>query len=805
MSGHDQSVGGQRSSLGLAIKGAAALGSAAAIPASIDSPTVLKPNSAISIRGRGAEPASGRQRGQADEISTAMSGIQQPSSSLSRASIALPPKPLTSASAAGKAVPFPFKPKAPSSGLDTSHTLPARLDIIPKITHNGAGSGGYSRPTPPSGQRAIPDLSKPSFPSRPSSPSSALSGLRQPMNALQADSVGATSTSTASSPILSLKGKHRQEEREEGEEDEEIDIPSHASRVEKTSLAGHANESLPVKQSSSISIDRQSIPADEQSEDERDRKRRKADNEQGVPSGRPASCRKPEISLQGRALGRGREQHLPSAENANDDYRRHKAYNDDDDDRKYSRHGGGSTWDTGSPSGGRYSPYRYNHGRDNRHDERDLRYDPRQEHYWRQHYDPTYHSDSHRPARGDYYSRRSRSRSPGRDSSRRAYRDGDGDSYRQSDRAYGERYRSPRAETSYARNKQGTRVDSNQKSDLPLQVEDPRVDDWDEPGHLRRDRLRSPRSNHLTPMDPGAPRHPSRELAGKQSVAPTPYDHDAAGLPPKADASQSQLSHDTAKQQIPMVVQPQQVVATPFFLQSPTVVSEPQADKLLSETTPANALDIDVAPADVELEAPASEPRVLPSLVERQYVLFGSSQLDDYILEEKVGEGTFGVVHKAIRKTGSVRQYPTGGSVSPPLTDSVVCRKKRSWKLRARTQGELASGGSECNEEDWQRSKVREGQVVALKKIVMHNDLDGVPITALREIRILKSLDHPNIVPLVDMAFQPGAWTCLMCLAHAPYYTFNRQVTTMRYGEALSTWCFHTWRTTWPACSKTAK
>jgi serine/threonine-protein kinase BUR1 len=31
-----------------------------------------------------------------------------------------------------------------------------------------------------------------------------------------------------------------------------------------------------------------------------------------------------------------------------------------------------------------------------------------------------------------------------------------------------------------------------------------------------------------------------------------------------------------------------------------------------------------------------------------------------------------------------------------------------------------------------------------------------MPITSLREIRILKSLDHPNVVPVVDIAIEQG-------------------------------------------------
>ena len=39
----------------------------------------------------------------------------------------------------------------------------------------------------------------------------------------------------------------------------------------------------------------------------------------------------------------------------------------------------------------------------------------------------------------------------------------------------------------------------------------------------------------------------------------------------------------------------------------------------------------------------------------------------------------------------------------------------------------------------------------ALKMIKMDNDKEGFPITAMREIKLLKQLSHPNIVNLVDI------------------------------------------------------
>ncbi|KAK5680889.1 serine/threonine protein kinase, CMGC, CDC2/CDK subfamily [Elasticomyces elasticus] len=77
----------------------------------------------------------------------------------------------------------------------------------------------------------------------------------------------------------------------------------------------------------------------------------------------------------------------------------------------------------------------------------------------------------------------------------------------------------------------------------------------------------------------------------------------------------------------------------------------------------------------------------------------GSAKISEYdILDLKLGEGTFGVVSKA-------------------------------------------------------RSK-RTGKVVALKKILMHNEKDGFPITALREMKLLKMLRHPNVLRLEEMAVE---------------------------------------------------
>ncbi|KAF2128370.1 Pkinase-domain-containing protein [Dothidotthia symphoricarpi CBS 119687] len=81
-----------------------------------------------------------------------------------------------------------------------------------------------------------------------------------------------------------------------------------------------------------------------------------------------------------------------------------------------------------------------------------------------------------------------------------------------------------------------------------------------------------------------------------------------------------------------------------------------------------------------------------------QHPMKGCSKIGEYEMMQKLGEGTFGEVHKARhRKTGSV---------------------------------------------------------YALKKILMHNEKDGFPITALREIKLLKMLSHDNVLKLEEMAVE---------------------------------------------------
>ncbi|WAQ89238.1 hypothetical protein PtA15_10A662 [Puccinia triticina] len=51
---------------------------------------------------------------------------------------------------------------------------------------------------------------------------------------------------------------------------------------------------------------------------------------------------------------------------------------------------------------------------------------------------------------------------------------------------------------------------------------------------------------------------------------------------------------------------------------------------------------------------------------------------------------------------------------------------------------------------------VETGELVAMKRIRMEAEKDGFPITAIREIKLLQGLRHPNIVNLVEMVVSKG-------------------------------------------------
>lgn len=55
-------------------------------------------------------------------------------------------------------------------------------------------------------------------------------------------------------------------------------------------------------------------------------------------------------------------------------------------------------------------------------------------------------------------------------------------------------------------------------------------------------------------------------------------------------------------------------------------------------------------------------------------------------------------------------------------------------------------------------------EIVALKRINTEQEENGFPITAIREVKILKALRHVNIVNLKEIVTSKGAFMLLFCV-----------------------------------------
>ncbi|KAA6399664.1 MAG: putative Cyclin-dependent kinase 10 [Streblomastix strix] len=55
------------------------------------------------------------------------------------------------------------------------------------------------------------------------------------------------------------------------------------------------------------------------------------------------------------------------------------------------------------------------------------------------------------------------------------------------------------------------------------------------------------------------------------------------------------------------------------------------------------------------------------------------------------------------------------------------------------------------------------GTVVALKRVRMESETDGIPLTSLREIKVLQSIKHPNIVEMLEVVVGPHVSDMFLC------------------------------------------
>ena len=112
-----------------------------------------------------------------------------------------------------------------------------------------------------------------------------------------------------------------------------------------------------------------------------------------------------------------------------------------------------------------------------------------------------------------------------------------------------------------------------------------------------------------------------------------------------------------------------------------------------------------------------------------------------------------------------------GGGAAPPGPSSASrppAPSAPSWRveLPAGGAGDDQFGGCRTVEQAFRREQqigegtygqvylatdLRDGAKVALKRVRMDNEREGFPITAIREIKLLKSLDHINVIRLKEI------------------------------------------------------
>lgn len=193
-----------------------------------------------------------------------------------------------------------------------------------------------------------------------------------------------------------------------------------------------------------------------------------------------------------------------------------------------------------------------------------------------------------------------------------------------------------------------------------------------------------PRSPTTPPLLPPKPISPPPPLSPKELTPPPPPPSAAPPLPPASDTHTIQQGYAAVS------VSTSQNQAEPPRGRSPA----PQANRQLD-------VNQSLPPPSIAKPGPKRKgpmPQRMPEKEEKEKygrVFVGCGRQHDYNMTTKLGEGTFGEVHKAVQ--------------------------------------------------------IKTGAVVALKRIMMHNEKEGMPVTALREIKILKALRHPCIVSLLDM------------------------------------------------------
>ncbi|MCO5577562.1 hypothetical protein L7F22_031393 [Adiantum nelumboides] len=108
-----------------------------------------------------------------------------------------------------------------------------------------------------------------------------------------------------------------------------------------------------------------------------------------------------------------------------------------------------------------------------------------------------------------------------------------------------------------------------------------------------------------------------------------------------------------------------------------------------------------------------------------------------------------------------VQEFESNQIATPTIEDSnVILTPPRSPARALPTEGyeKLSLVGEGTYGQVFKARAEASGTLVALKKIRMESEKDGFPVTALREIKLLQSLKHVNVVRLHEMMVSKGSF-----------------------------------------------
>ncbi|KZS92631.1 Pkinase-domain-containing protein [Sistotremastrum niveocremeum HHB9708] len=218
------------------------------------------------------------------------------------------------------------------------------------------------------------------------------------------------------------------------------------------------------------------------------------------------------------------------------------------------------------------------------------------------------------------------------------------------------------------------------------------------PNHRRRSPSNAPSGSRHGYSEAGSPRPASTEPRPPQGTPPRGSPDSPPPPPPIVHA----LPRKPVLDRPPLHGAPESNFSPPSTAAAPPPSHVHQNGHTKEKSFPKDADSERAKEKKAAVPPPPPKPPKIPQTFSKKQesenygrTFLGCGDIVDYEVSTKLGEGTFGVVHKAYHRL-SKRQ-------------------------------------------------------VALKRVMFHNAKEGMPITALREIKILKSLDHYCVISLLDM------------------------------------------------------